>query len=183
MKILLMSLFFVFLIIHVGHAQELDFCKRGTVIFEAYYVGVGMSGIQGKRTISKVCSDRTVQYEDLKANKPTSAFYFRSRRLSVEEYAEFLRLLAETEIRNLKGDFKTETSTIDHSEDLLILISKPYVSEINVTNFKPDIEKARKKYPVGLMKLACASISLRENAELVFFFRESNYCERVFLHP
>jgi len=157
-------------------AQSSEFCIGKTVLFEADYVGAGMSGIQGNHLIAKICEDRTVQFEDVRQTKAGVEYVLRERKLSRVHYEKVRDYLDNPEAKKLDEKYPAFTSTLDHSEDLIMTIFVDGAKRITVSNFKPDIPAVSVKYPLGLLKLGCLANWVRGKSELVFFFRESAIC-------
>lgn len=168
--------FIILLAVGVSYSQKSSFCEKKSTVVEAFYIGAGMSGIKGKHLISRVCSDGTVQYEDVKMKGEEKQFVLKTVVLPQKDLQELLLILKSDETKKLFNIYEAYSSTIDHSEDLIIRILGEDVKEIQIKNFKPDIELIRRKYPLELLTLACSVNKTRLESELRFFFREDNYC-------
>lgn len=145
-----------------------------TVIYEAYYSGRGNSWRTGKHLIAKVYSNGRVEFDDLKANGIVAELVQREVSLTSDELAQFRTLLKRDSIRRLDAFYGAYTTTIDHTEDLIInIIEEKKTRTIVVENFKPDLQGVKRKYPRDLVSLACLSENIRKGSNVRFFFRET----------
>jgi hypothetical protein len=173
------ALIFAGLFVSAGHAQHSGFCLGKKIVFEANYIGSGMSGIVGRHVISRVCTDRTVQYDEAIPTRSGEKYILKKRTLSKDRFDKLMQLLQSDEASSLRNEYPAATSTIDHSEDLLLSISIDNTKTIKVNNFKPDISSALKTYPLLLVKLSCSANAVRGSSETKFFFRESKICANL----
>jgi hypothetical protein len=144
----------------MSYSQKNTFCEKKSVVVEAFYIGAGMSGIKGKHLISRVCSDGTIEYEDVKINGEQTVFFLKTMVLPQEDMKDLLLLLKSGETKKLLNTYESFSTTIDHSEDLLIRIFGEEEKEIKIKNFKPDIQRIREKYPTDLINLVSASVNI-----------------------
>ncbi len=158
--------------------RDVDLQESKPILLEANYSSKGMfSWRDGSHLIARVYSDGKVEYEDVEVKNGVSSNYLRRTMLSNEELNSLSELLSSADVQGLSSKYAAFSTTIDHSEDLLLKItSGNKVKEIKVENFKPDLPEASTKYPKALLRVACRAEVARKHAQTRFFFRESIIC-------
>lgn len=157
--------------------QRAGIQQSRSLLLEARYLGVGMSGIDGDHLIARIYSDGVIEYEDLKSLRTFPRYYQRTAKLTEKELTDLSSLLSSADLGSLSGSYPAFSSTIDHRENLTLRFSfRGAIKQVEVENFKPDLPKASSAYPRKLLTVACWAEFARKNARLRFFFRESNFC-------
>ena len=175
MKLILIIISSILVFMHTIGAQNAPLKVDSRVLLEAHYSSKGMlSWRDGSHLIARIYNNGTVEYEDVEVKKGVSNSYFRHTTLSQEELQNISAFLKSKEVQNLSSRYAAFTTTIDHSEDLIIkIINDDQIKEIKVDNFKPDVPKVASKYPKSLLHIACWAEIARKNTETRFFFRDS----------
>ena len=158
-------------------AQEREGSLPNPIVFEAHYVGEGMSWIQGKFLILRVYSNGNLEYleyEDIAVENYQKKVFLRNHKLSEIQLSVFLEFLVSQEFRSLPDKYSSFSSTIDHKEDLIFKVLQTDAARLIVAeNFKPELAQAKTIYPATLIGLACWAEHARKDANVKFFFRES----------
>jgi hypothetical protein len=149
--------------------------KHKPIMLEVYYSGAGNWWLAGKHLIARVYSDGFVEYDDI---SPASEIpEINNRRNTILQSETILGLstfLTTTEVGKISRNYESFSSTLDHTEDVVIKIKKKNgFKKISIINFKPELPQANKKYPKELIRLMCWADSVRKDAILKFFFRET----------
>lgn len=177
MKTLIAIATFVFLGTSLVSGQRAGVQKARSLLLEARYLGVGMSGIEGEHIIARIYSDGEVEYEDLKSFSEFPRYYLRTAKLTKKELTDLSRLLSSADLGSLSESYPAFSSTIDHRENLTLRFSfRGSIKQVEVVNFKPDLPKASTVYPRKLLSVACWAEFTRKNARVKFLFRESKLC-------
>lgn len=163
---------------HFAEAHGADLQEKKHILLEAHYSARGMlSWVDGEHLIAKIYSDGVVEYEDVEIKNGAPSPYLRRATLSRDDLNSLSELLKSSDVQGLSSKYAAFSTTIDHSEDLLLKITTGNkVKEIMVENFKPDLPEASAKYPKALIRVACWAELARKNAQARFFFRESIAC-------
>lgn len=177
MKTLIVIATVVFLGTSLVSRQRTGVQKGRSLLLEARYLGVGMSGIEGDHLIARIYGDGVVEYEDLKSLRTFPRYYLRTAKLTEKELTDLSKLLSSADLGSLSEGYPAFSSTIDHRENLTLRFSfRGAMKQVEVVNFKPDLPEASAVYPRKLLSVACWAEFARKNARLRFFFRESNVC-------
>ena len=151
--------------------------RTRSVLLEARYFGVGMSGIDGDHLIARIYDDGVVQYEDVRALDRSPIYDLKTAKLSEQRLNQLSTLLNDADLGSLSESYPAFSSTLDHRENLTLrFLFRGSLRQITVENFKPDLPKAETAYPRELLSIACWAEFVRTNSKMRFFFRESNLC-------
>ncbi len=176
MKTIVVIVALVFLGASFVSGQNTNAPITRSLLLEARYRGVGLSGIEGDRLIARIYNDGTIEYDDLRSLNTHPEYYQRTAKLTGKELANLSSFLSSAELASLLASYPAFTSAIDHRTDLTLVFSfRGGVKRVEVENFKPLMDKESKVYPQGLLVLACWAEFARKNAKLSFFFWESSF--------
>jgi hypothetical protein len=173
MKITIYAIIIIFGLTQICIGQELEQSdlSKTQIVAEAYYFGSGMSGITGEHLIARVFSDGKFEFDDLSAN---NQYIQKQSKISEEQLINLKKLLSNKNMEDIPNFIAEVYPTIDHTENikLCLLIEERY-KIIKIDNFKPNLPKTQNVYPEKLVTLIRFLESLRESAEIHFFFRSS----------
>lgn len=178
MREILIIVMGIFMSPSVMEVPNAFFQEKRQVLLEAHYSSKGMlSWRDGDHLIAKIYSDGIVEYEDVEIRNGVSISSLRRATLSKEELSDLSEFLKSNDVQGLSNEYAAFSTTIDHSEDLILKIRNgSQFKEIKVENFKPDLPEISVKYPKALVRVACWAEFARKNAQVRFFLRESPLC-------